>query len=64
MKTTVDSPRRSTAGASRASPWYREPLVWLVLAIPAAAVLAGAVILVLRTPTGPVSDSPTSATQP
>ena len=47
MKTTVDSPRRTTAGSSRASPWYREPLVWLVLAIPAAAVLAGAVMLVL-----------------
>ena len=36
-----------TTDSSRASPWYREPLVWLVLAIPAAAVLAGAVMLVL-----------------
>ena len=35
----------------RASPWYREPLVWLVLAIPAAAVLAGAVMLVLANAT-------------
>lgn len=35
----------------RASPWYREPLVWMVLAIPAAAVLAGAVMLVLANAT-------------
>ena len=28
-------------------PWHREPLVWMVLAIPAAAVLAGAIMLVL-----------------
>ena len=28
-------------------PWYREPLVWMVLAIPATAVLGGAVMLVL-----------------
>ena len=33
--------------SSRASPWYREPLVWMVVAIPAAAVVAGAVMLVL-----------------
>ncbi len=31
----------------RPSRWYREPLVWLVLSIPAAAVIAGAVMLVL-----------------
>ena len=35
----------------RVSPWYREPLVWMVLAIPAAAVLAGAVMLVLANAT-------------
>ena len=51
MKTTVRSPGRTTAGSSRASPWYREPLVWLVLAIPATAVLAGAVMLVLANAT-------------
>ena len=33
--------------SSRTSPWYREPLVWMVVAIPAAAVVAGAVMLVL-----------------
>ena len=33
------------------SPWYREPLVWMVLAIPAAAVIAGAVMLVLANAT-------------
>lgn len=31
--------------------WYREPLVWLVLAIPAAAVIAGAAMLVLANAT-------------
>ena len=36
---------------SGASPWYREPLVWMVLAIPAAAVIAGAVMLVLANAT-------------
>ena len=36
-----------TTNSSRPSPWYREPLVWLVFAIPAAAVVAGAVMLVL-----------------
>ena len=45
--TDRDSSRPTARGASRASPWYREPLVWLVFAIPAAAVLAGAVMLVL-----------------
>ena len=33
------------------SPWYREPLVWMVVAIPAAAVIAGAVMLVLANAT-------------
>ena len=33
--------------SSRTAPWYREPLVWMVVAIPAAAVVAGAVMLVL-----------------
>ena len=32
---------------SRASPWHREPLVWMVLAIPATAVVVGVVMLVL-----------------
>ena len=31
----------------QALPWYREPLVWMVLAIPATAVLGGIVMLVL-----------------
>ena len=38
-------------GRTPPSPWYREPLVWMVLAIPAAAVLAGAVMLVLANTT-------------
>ena len=33
--------------SSRPPPWYREPLVWMVLAIPATAVLGGIVMLVL-----------------
>ena len=41
MATNSPSPR----------PWYREPLVWLVLGIPAAAVLAGAAMLVLANAT-------------
>ena len=43
---------------ARASPWHREPLVWMVLAIPAAAVVVGAVMLVLANVTwdGLVSD--------
>ena len=36
---------------TRPSPWYREPLVWMVVAIPAAAVVAGAVMLVLANTT-------------
>ena len=36
------------SGSSR---WHREPLVWMVLAIPAAAVVAGAVMLVLANAT-------------
>ena len=51
MKTAVGSSRQTTPGATRPSPWYREPLVWLVLAIPAAAVLAGGVMLVLANAT-------------
>ena len=35
------------ANSPRPPPWYREPLVWMVLAIPATAVLVGAVMLVL-----------------
>jgi len=34
-----------------ASPWYRQPLVGMVFAIPAAAVLAGAVMLILANAT-------------
>lgn len=41
------SSRPRSGGSSRASPWHREPLVWMVLAIPAAAVIAGGVMLVL-----------------
>ena len=37
--------------SSSSARWYREPLVWLVLAIPAAAVIAGAVMLVLANAT-------------
>ena len=33
--------------SSRPAPWYREPLVWLVVGIPASAVVVGAVMLVL-----------------
>ena len=40
-----------TASSSRPSHWYREPLVWMVLAIPASAVIAGAVMLVLANAT-------------
>lgn len=39
---------KERTGASR---WHREPLVWMVLAIPAAAVVAGAVMLVLASVT-------------
>lgn len=38
-------------GRTRSFPWHREPLVWMVLAIPAAAVVAGAVMLVLANAT-------------
>ena len=37
--------------SSGSSPWYREPLVWMVLAIPATAVIVGAVMLVLASAT-------------
>ena len=37
--------------ASRPSPWYRHPMVWMVLAIPASAVLMGVVMLVLANAT-------------
>ena len=55
-RTTATGSSRPTGGKpsgpaagrpSRASPWHREPLVWMVLAIPAAAVVVGAVMLVL-----------------
>ena len=49
--TDRDSFRPTDRGSSRASAWYREPLVWMVLAIPAAAVIAGAVMLVLANAT-------------
>ena len=41
------SPGPAARGPARASPWHREPLVWMVLAIPATAVVVGAVMLVL-----------------
>lgn len=37
--------------ARRSGRWHREPLVWLVLAIPAASVIMGAVLLVLANAT-------------
>ena len=40
-----------TTDSSQPSPWYREPLVWMVVAIPAAAVIAGTVMLVLANAT-------------
>ena len=43
--------RRITPSSTRSSPWYREPLAWMVFAIPAAAVVAGAVMLVLANAT-------------
>ena len=42
-----DSSRPTVRGSSRASPWHREPLVWMVLATPAAAGVVGAVMLML-----------------
>ena len=45
--TVQDSSRPTDRGSSRATPWHREPLVWMVLAIPAAAVVVGTVMLVL-----------------
>ena len=47
----MDTRRQTTPSSTRPSPWYREPLVWMVVAIPAAAVLAGAVMLVLANTT-------------
>ncbi len=41
------SPPRSPRPSPHPSPWYRQPLVWMVFAIPATAVLAGAVMLIL-----------------
>lgn len=48
MTHNADSPRR----------WYREPMVWLVIAIPLAAVIGGVVMLTLaiRTDDGLVAD--------
>lgn len=40
-----------TARSPGSVPWYRYPLVWLVLAIPASAVLMGVVMLVLANAT-------------
>lgn len=36
-----------TVAAHRKRPWYREPMVWLLIAIPSAAVVMGAVIITL-----------------
>ena len=54
----VRSSRQMTGGPSPPAPWYREPLVWLVVSIPAVAVLAGVVMLVFANLTwdGLVSD--------
>lgn len=49
--TVGDSTAPAAGGSVGPSPWYREPLVWMVVAIPAAAVLAGAVMLVLANTT-------------
>ena len=49
--TVGDSTAPAAGGPVGPSPWYREPLVWMVLAIPSAAVLAGAVMLVLANTT-------------
>ena len=44
-----------TTDSPRPSPGYREPLVWMVLAVPAATVVAKAVMLVLaNAPPGPL----------
>ena len=43
--------RQITPNSTRPSPWYREPPVWMVVAIPAAAVVAGAVMLVFANTT-------------
>lgn len=37
----------SNAITKRERPWYRQPLVWMVIAIPGSSVLAGIVMLVL-----------------
>ena len=47
----METRRQITPSSTRPSLWYREPLVWMVLAIPAAAVIAGAVMLVLANTT-------------
>lgn len=36
-----------TLAAQKKRPWYREPMVWLLIAIPSAAVVMGTVIIVL-----------------
>ncbi len=45
------SARKTTSSTPRPPPWYREPLVWMVLAVPATAVIMGAVMLVLASAT-------------
>lgn len=37
-------------------PWYREPMVWLVLGLPLASILAGLVMIVVATRAGTVRD--------
>ena len=48
---SANAPETLNANSPHPRPWYREPLVWMVLAIPAAAVLGGVVMLVLANAT-------------
>ena len=48
---SANAPETLDANSPHPRPWYREPLVWMVLAIPATAVLGGVVMLVLANAT-------------
>lgn len=48
---SANAPETLNANSPHPRPWYREPLVWMVLAIPATAVLGGVVMLVLANAT-------------
>jgi len=54
----------SSTAASR--PWYRHAMVWLVIAPPAGAVIAGIItlLLVLRNPDTVLSTAPVAAVKP